>query len=63
MKFVMKQVQAPGFERILSQEVATGSGNPLECPLAKKIAIKSKNVKRCLWALGLPGALGPPGLL
>ncbi len=31
MKPGIKQVQMTGFELILSQDVATASGNPLEC--------------------------------
>ena len=53
MKSGMKQVSVLGFDLILRQDVATVSGNPLECHLASKTAkLISKNEKRCFWALG-----------
>ena len=47
----MNQVQVPR-----CQDVATASGNPLECFQASKTG---KKCEKCLWALGPPGALGP----
>ena len=43
MKSGMKQVSVLGFDLILRQDVATVSGNPLECHLASKMV---KLIKR-----------------
>ena len=53
----MKQVEVLPFELIFCQDVATSSGNPLECLPASKTEKKTGKMRRM--PLGPPGALGP----